>query len=73
MQLGVPIATTFKLQANDMRVIRKEQIKEEAAKASPKITLITTFIVMPTAIFLIGGLMIMNMFMGENNVLTNLF
>ena len=68
-KLGVPTATTFKLQANDMRVIRKEQVKEKAAKASPKVTLITTFIVMPTAIFLIGGLMIMNMFLGENSVL----
>lgn len=72
MQLGVPIATTFKIQANDMRVFRQEQVKEKAAKASPKITLITTFIVMPTSIFLIGGLMIMNMFMGDDSVL-NLF
>lgn len=72
MQLGVPIATTFKMQANDMRVLRQEQVKEKAAKASPKITLITTFIVMPTSIFLIGGLMIMNMFMGDDSVF-NLF
>ncbi|MBH0167586.1 type II secretion system F family protein [Fictibacillus sp. 7GRE50] len=69
MTLGVPVATTFKIQAEDMRTIRQEQVKEKAAKASPKITLITTFIVMPTAIFLIGGLMIMNMFMGDNNIL----
>ncbi|MCM3719808.1 type II secretion system F family protein [Fictibacillus phosphorivorans] len=68
MTLGVPVATTFKIQAEDMRIIRQEQIKEKAAKASPKITLITTFIVMPTAIFLIGGLMVMNMFMGDNNL-----
>lgn len=72
MRLGVPIATTFKLQADDMRKIRQEQAKEKAAKASPKVTLITTFIVMPTAIFLIGGMMIMNMFFGNDNVM-NLF
>lgn len=72
MKLGVPIATTFKHQANDMRIIRKELVKEKASKASPKITLITTFLVMPTAVFLIGGLMIMNMFFGENSML-NMF
>lgn len=68
MKLGVPIATTFKLQANDMRGMREEHAKEKAAKASPKVTLITTFIVMPTAIFLIGGLMIMNMFLGNESI-----
>lgn len=72
MRLGVPIATTFQLQANDMRRIRREQVKEKAAKASPKITLITTFLVAPTAIILIGGLMLMNMLFGENGML-NLF
>ncbi|WP_280771170.1 type II secretion system F family protein [Salipaludibacillus daqingensis] len=68
-QLGVPVSTTFKLQAEEMRKLKKEKIKEKAAKASPKITLVTTFILMPTAMFLIGGLMIMNMFMGENNMM----
>lgn len=67
-RLGVPISTTFKMQAEDMRKIRKEKIKEVAAKASPKITMITTFIVMPSAMLLIGGLMILNMFTGDNNV-----
>ena len=67
MKLGVPIATTFKIQAEDMRTLRKELIKEKAAKASPKITLITTFVVAPTAIVMIAGLMIMNMFFGDNS------
>jgi len=66
MKLGVPIATTFKIQADEMRRIREEQVKEKAAKASPKITLITTFIILPTAVLLIGGLMIMNMFLGDD-------
>ncbi|WP_026582815.1 type II secretion system F family protein [Bacillus sp. J33] len=69
MKLGVPIATTFKLQADDMREIRKELVKEKAAKASPKITLITTFIIAPTAMLLIGGLMVMNLLFGDNNIL----
>ncbi|CAM3858097.1 type II secretion system F family protein [Cytobacillus oceanisediminis] len=71
-RLGVPVATTFKLQANEMRNMKREKIKEEAAKASPKITLITTFIVMPTVMLLIGGLLILNMFTGEDTII-NIF
>lgn len=67
-KLGVPVATTFKIQANEMRNMKKEKVKEMAAKASPKITLITTFLVMPTAMFLIGGLLLLNMFTGDNNL-----
>ena len=66
-RLGVPVATTFKIQANEIRNMKKEKIKEQAAKASPKITLITTFIVMPTVMLLIGGLVVLNMFAGDNN------
>ncbi|MDQ0243877.1 tight adherence protein C [Bacillus fengqiuensis] len=67
-RLGVPIAQTFKMQAEDMRIMRKEQAKEKAAKASPKITLITTFVITPAAIMMIAGLMILNMFLGDNSV-----
>lgn len=67
-RLGVPVATTFKIQANEMRSMKKEKVKEIAAKASPKITLITTFIVMPTVMLLIGGLLILNMFTGEDSI-----
>lgn len=68
-RLGVPIAQTFKMQAEDMRIMRKEQAKEKAAKASPKITLITTFVITPAAIMMIAGLMILNMFLGDNSIL----
>ncbi|GIP41198.1 hypothetical protein J31TS4_44780 [Paenibacillus sp. J31TS4] len=67
-RLGVPVSTTFKVQAEEMRKMRKEKVKEQAAKASPKITLITTFVVMPSAMLLIGGLMILNMFSGDTNL-----
>ncbi|MGM0831154.1 MAG: type II secretion system F family protein [Bacillota bacterium] len=68
-RLGVPISKTFKLQAEEMRKIKKEMIKEKAAKASPKVTLITTFLVLPSALILIGGLMIINMFSENRNIL----
>ncbi|HHY73665.1 MAG TPA: pilus assembly protein TadB [Bacillus bacterium] len=67
-RLGVPISKTFKHQAEEMRKFKKEKTKELAAKASPKVTLITTFIVMPSALILIGGLVIMNMFSDNSNL-----
>ncbi|AJD89495.1 pilus assembly protein TadB [Jeotgalibacillus malaysiensis] len=72
MKLGVPVASTFKLQAEDMRQLREEQVKELAAKASPKVTLVTTFIVAPVSILMIAGLMILNLLYGENSIM-NLF
>ncbi|MGV3465342.1 MAG: type II secretion system F family protein [Heyndrickxia sp.] len=67
-KLGVPISNTFKQISEEMRKIKKEKIKEKAAKASPKVTLVTTFLVMPSALILIGGLMIMNMFSQNKNL-----
>lgn len=71
-RLGVPIADTFKQQAEEMRKLKKEMIKEKAAKASPKITLVTTFLILPSALVLIGGLMMINMF-NENKGIFDLF
>ncbi|MBM7588258.1 tight adherence protein C [Bacillus pakistanensis] len=69
LKLGVPIATTFKVQSEDMRQIREEQVKELAAKASPKVTLVTTFVVAPVSILMVAGLMILNLIYGENSLL----
>ncbi|WP_067724791.1 type II secretion system F family protein [Oceanobacillus damuensis] len=68
MNLGVPIAKTFKIQAENLREIRQEQVKELAAKASPKVTLVTTFLIAPVSILMIAGLMIMNMLLGDNSI-----
>ncbi|WP_316572850.1 type II secretion system F family protein [Neobacillus sp. YIM B06451] len=68
LKLGVPIATTFKVQAEDMRQLREEQVKELAAKASPKVTLVTTFVVAPVSILMIAGLMLLNLIYGENSI-----
>lgn len=61
-QLGVPVSKTFETQSMEIRRLRKEKVKELAAKAAPKVTMITTFIVMPTAFILIGGLVLLNVF-----------
>lgn len=59
-QLGVSISTTFQTQADDLRKMRGYIAKEKASKASPKITLVTTFVVAPSVFFLIVGLLILN-------------
>ncbi|WP_261134630.1 type II secretion system F family protein [Bacillus sp. Marseille-Q3570] len=58
--LGVPVSQTFKIQADDLRAMRGFKAKEKAAKASPQITLVTTFFVAPAVFFLIIGLLALN-------------
>ncbi|MGM7703772.1 type II secretion system F family protein [Pseudalkalibacillus sp. Hm43] len=58
--LGVPVSETFKVQADDLRAMRGFKAKEKAAKASPQITLVTTFFVAPAVFFLIIGMLILN-------------
>ncbi|UOE92261.1 type II secretion system F family protein [Alkalihalobacillus sp. LMS39] len=58
--LGVPVSTTFKIQADDLRSMRGFRAKEKAAKASPQITLVTTFLVAPSVFLLIIGLLFLN-------------
>ncbi|WP_416148240.1 type II secretion system F family protein [Salipaludibacillus sp. HK11] len=60
-ELGVPIAQTFNVQASDLRQTRGYKAKEKAAKASPQITLVTTFFVAPSVLLLIVGLMVLNL------------
>ncbi|MBP1930695.1 type II secretion system F family protein [Ammoniphilus resinae] len=59
-KLGVPIAKTFQVMAQDMRESRIGKIKEKAGKAGPKITLITSFCILPGVILCIMGLLILN-------------
>lgn len=60
-QLGVPVATTFVNQARDLRSHRIYTAKEQAAKAAPKVTLLTTFLVTPAVLFFILGLVVLNL------------
>ncbi|CAM4220171.1 type II secretion system F family protein [Lederbergia lenta] len=59
--LGVPVSTTFRVQAEDLRAMRGFKAKEKAAKASPQVTLVTTFLVAPAVFLLIIGLLFLNM------------
>ena len=68
-RLGVPVSTTFNIQAEEIRKISIEQVKEKAAKASPKVTLITSFVIAPTVMMLILGLVVLNLIYGDNSIL----
>ncbi len=59
-ELGVPIAKTLEEQAQDMRIRRIQRAREEGAKASPKISLITTILVAPAAMCLFLSVLVYN-------------
>lgn len=58
--LGVAVARTFKLQAEDLRMTRGFKAKEKAAKANPQVTLVTTFFIAPAVFGFIMGLIVLN-------------
>ncbi len=59
-RLGVPISQTFQLLSTDMRETRIGSMKERAAKAGPKVTLITSFLILPAVLLCIVGLLVLN-------------
>jgi len=67
--LGVPVADALRIQADDMRVRRSQRAKELAAKASPKISLVTVVIVAPSAVFLLIAALVLGMLFGSNTVI----
>lgn len=60
-QLGVPIAQTLEEQAADMRVRRIQRAREEGAKASPKIALITTIMIAPAVMCIFLAIVLYSM------------
>ena len=70
-RLGVPVSETFRDQTNEMRRLNLELVKEKAAKASPKVTLVISLIMAPTIMLFILGLVILNVVFGDNNLFTS--
>ncbi len=62
LDLGVPIAATLSAQANALRTGRIQRAKEKAAKASPKITMLTTMLVTPGVFLLLIGMVLLNIY-----------
>ena len=68
-ELGVPIAETLRIQADDMRSRRAQRARELAAKASPRISLVAIFLVAPSAMLLIVAVLILGVLVGEGPVM----
>lgn len=62
LELGVPVADTLVAQAHALRTARVHRAKEKAAKASPKITLLTTALITPGIFLLLVGMVLLNMY-----------
>ena len=60
-KLGVPVSDTFRLLAEGFRAERIYRIKDKAGQASPKVTLITSFIILPALLLGIFGLLALNL------------
>jgi tight adherence protein C len=58
--LGTPIAQTFAQQAEEMRRMRSEKAKEQAGKATPKISLVSGLIIAPSIMLLMLSAIIYN-------------
>ncbi len=59
-KLGVPIANTFRVMAEDIRAARIGRIREKAAKSGPKVTLVTSMLILPGVILSVMGLLVLH-------------
>ena len=69
-ELGTPIARTLQVQAEELRIRRVNRAKELASKASPKISLVTVFLIAPSALLLFMTALMLSVFAGDTFQLT---
>lgn len=62
LELGVPVAPTLAAQAASVRAGRVQRAKVLAARASPQITMLTTFLVTPGVFLLLIGMVLLNIY-----------
>jgi len=62
--MGVAVAETLRRQAGILRLRHKDRVREQAAKAGPKISLITTVLTAPTVFLFILALTILSLASG---------
>jgi tight adherence protein C len=60
-QLGVPVADALRRQADDFRRARELRARERAATAGPKIQLIVALLMVPSTLFLVIGLLLIQL------------
>lgn len=60
-ELGAPIAGVLARQAELLRLARKQDIRDHAAKAAPKVQLVVAMIMVPAALMVILGVMFIHL------------
>ncbi len=68
-RLGVPISRTFQVMAEDMRSRKIAVIKEKAAKAGPKVTLVTSLLILPGVMLSVIGLLVLH-FLQQSGIMS---
>lgn len=65
-ELGTPISKTLEDQAAELRKRRINRARERAARASPNISLITVFLIVPSVLCLFMTMMVLVIVVGQN-------
>jgi tight adherence protein C len=65
-ELGTPVAKTLEIQAAELRTRRINRAKERAARASPNISLITVFVIVPAVLCLFISMMVLAIVVGQD-------
>jgi tight adherence protein C len=60
-ELGVPIASVLRRQAALIRATRTREMREHAARAAPKVQLVVAMIMVPGALLVILGVMVIEL------------
>lgn len=68
-RLGVPVSRTFRVMAEDMRTRRVATLKETAAKVGPKVTLVTSFLILPGVMVAVMGLLVLH-FLQQSGIMS---
>lgn len=58
-ELGVPLAQALEAIASDARQERAQHVRQQAAKAAPKVSLVVTMTIVPASVLLIGSAVIL--------------
>lgn len=59
-RLGSPLADQLRRQAAELRHHHRRQIQEEAARAAPKIQLVIAFVLVPSVMLMLAGVLLAN-------------
>jgi tight adherence protein C len=68
-ELGTPLATALAGQAEALRAIRRQLVRDRAARAAPRIQLVVALVMVPGALLLVLGVMLIEL-AGQIGVVT---